>query len=132
MKETEVRQEIPIHDYSDVQLAGVSSRQMATGLGLKSVDKTLIATVVCELATNIIRYAGKGTITLYHDEKTIHILATDSGPGINDIDQALQEGYSSGNGLGVGLPGVKRMMDEMIISSEKGQGTCVHVSKKLK
>src|SRR6202163_3533497 len=106
---------------------------MATELGFSTGDATLIATSISELARNIVSYARRGEITL----KIIHasvrhgvlIIASDSGPGIRDIRQAMRDGFSTSGSLGLGLPGVRRLMDEFEITSKPEQGTVVTVKK---
>lgn len=98
-----------------------------------SGDSTFVATVISELARNIVLYAGRGEITLRLVEKAgrrgITVIASDEGPGIADIGQVLQDGYSTSGGLGLGLPGVRRLMDEFEIVSEVGRGSTVTTTK---
>ena len=109
---------------------------MATGIGFTSAEATLVATAISELARNIVSYANQGSVTL----KPVHgsngatgltIVASDSGPGIADVTLALRDGYSSSGGLGLGLPGVRRLMDEFDIDSRAGSGTTVTITKWL-
>ena len=91
---------------------------------------TLIATCVSELAMNIVKYAKYGQIEIiYRINRSIEIIATDRGPGINNIQQAMQDHFSSKGTLGLGLPGVKRMVDEFDIQSPPGLGTKVRIVK---
>jgi serine/threonine-protein kinase RsbT len=110
----------------DARQAG---RRLAEEAGFSSTDLTLIATAISEIARNIVTYAGRGVITLrlvdVRDRSAIEIVAEDDGPGIPDIDRAIQDGYSTGRGLGLGLPGARRLMDEFEIDSTVGQGTTV-------
>ena len=96
-------------------------------------ELALIATAISELARNIVRYARSGEIvirsTTNSTRRGIEIVAQDSGPGIRDIEQALQIGFSTAGGLGLGLPGVRRLMDEFDIQSKLGQGTTVRITK---
>ncbi|HVD76252.1 MAG TPA: ATP-binding protein, partial [Vicinamibacteria bacterium] len=98
-------------------------------------DLTLIATAISELARNIIEYATAGEIVLSHEDTDgrpgIVIVARDEGPGIPDVSRALSAGYSTGPGLGLGLPGVRRLMDDFEITSNAGRGTTVSVRKWL-
>ncbi|MEM9103012.1 MAG: anti-sigma regulatory factor [Pseudomonadota bacterium] len=114
------------HEY-DVVSASMRTRQFASGLGFDTQIASLIATVVSELGQNIIKYGVQGYITLreidIQKKIGIEIEASDSGPGINDIEKALQENFSTKNTLGLGLPGVKRMLDELNIVCEPGKGT---------
>ena len=100
---------------------------MAKKLGFGTVDQARIATAISELARNIYLYAKSGQIIFEEidtmESKGISIIAIDSGPGIEDIGQVMQDGYSTSGGLGAGLPGVKRLMDEFDIQTEMGKGT---------
>ncbi len=110
-----------------------STRKMLKSMGFDEVRQYLIASAVSELSTNIIRYGDQGTIRLSKirngDTTGIEIIARDQGPGIADITKALAENYSSGNGLGLGLPSVKRIMDEFDIQSVQGKGTRIRTVK---
>ena len=109
---------------------------MAGSIGFGATDATLIATAISELARNIVMYAQKGEVMMRSVEtahsKGILIVARDDGPGIPSIQDVLRDGYSTSGGLGLGLPGVKRLMDEFSIESEPRQGTTVTVKKWLK
>src|SRR5437879_13898567 len=102
---------------------------MASEMGFSSGDATLIATAISELARNIVSYAHKGQITLKMVNGTnrqgISVIATDNGPGIPDIRQALRDGFSTAGSLGLGLPGVRRLMDELGITRQPGSGRTV-------
>jgi serine/threonine-protein kinase RsbT len=106
---------------------------MAMELGFSAGDATLIAAAISELARNIVSYAGRGEILLKPARGPnltgIGIVARDDGPGIRDIPQALRDGFSTSGSLGIGLPGVKRLMDEFEINSVPGRGTMVAVKK---
>ncbi len=106
---------------------------MAAQLGFPPSDLALIATAISELARNIVQYAASGEIivNLVDDDKRrgVIIVARDKGPGISDIKKALQDGYSTSGSLGLGLPGVRRLMDEFDIESEAGHGTTVTIAK---
>lgn len=118
---------------SDTAQVIYSARHMLAQIGFDEVQQCLIATAVSELSTNIIRYATPGTVTLriIHDvDRTgFEIIAVDQGPGIKNIQKALEENYSTGNGLGLGLSSVKRIMDAFEIRCEPGQGTCIITRK---
>jgi len=120
---------IAIEQDSDIVIACSSVKRMVEKLGMSLVDSTLCATAVSELATNIVRYADKGRIVLQHDNNVVRVIAKDQGPGIADISLACQEGYSGGNGLGMGLSGIARIMDTLEINSTRDQGTCITTSK---
>lgn len=124
---------VHIETEADIINARQTGREMAGGLGFSGTDLTMIATAISELARNIVEYARSGDISfkpVSHDSRTgVAIVAHDEGPGISDLDQALRDGYSTGAGLGLGLPGVRRLMDEFEIASEIGHGTTVTVTK---
>jgi len=100
---------------------------MAKMIGFATVRIHYIATAASELAANLFMHANGGLFEVCNliNRPGIELIATDNGPGIADIEKALQEGYSTAGGLGCGLPGVKRLMDEMDIDSRVGQGTVV-------
>ncbi|MGB2621819.1 MAG: anti-sigma regulatory factor [Candidatus Acidiferrum sp.] len=122
-----------IHSDQDIVTARQEGRALAIELGFSSGDATLIATSISELARNIVSYARRGEITLKviqtSSRQGISIIASDSGPGISDIRQAMRDGFSTSGSLGLGLPGVRRLMDEFDIASEPGRGTIVTVKK---
>lgn len=124
---------VAINSDQDIVLARQKGRALAIDLGFSAVDATFIATAVSELARNILVYARKGEITLREVQgatrKGIQVIASDNGPGIPDIQQALRDGFSTSGSLGLGLPGVRRLMDEFGITSQSGQGTTVTVKK---
>jgi len=106
---------------------------LALELGFSSGDATLIATAISELARNIVSYAGKGEIAVKSIQGSNHVgifvTASDNGPGIPDIRQALRDGFSTSGSLGLGFPGLRRLMDEVQFTSKPGQGTVVGVKK---
>ena len=124
---------VAINSDQDIVSARQKGRGMANELGFSSGDATLIATAISELARNIVSYAGKGQITLKVvnglNRQGIAVIASDDGPGIADIRQALRDGFSTSGSLGLGLPGVRRLMDEFDITSQPGRGTVVAVKK---
>ena len=117
----------------DVTHALLEANVTVSGLGFSAVDRQMVATATSELARNILKYAGKGEITLQtierHGRVGVEIKAIDRGPGIADVEQALADHYSTSGTLGLGLPGVKRMMDEFDVQSTVGQGTTVTFRK---
>ena len=122
---------------ADVVAARQKGREVAAGVGFSRTDTTLIATVISELARNIVQFAERGEIMVYPmedaDRKGVMIVARDIGPGIPDVASALQDGYSTyRGGLGLGLPGSRRLMDEFDIISEVGKGTTVTMTKWLR
>ena len=124
---------IPITTDIDVVAARQKGRELATVLGFVSTDSTLLATAISELARNIIRYARYGEILISSvqsgERVGITVVARDKGPGIADISLAMQDGFSTSGGLGLGLPGVKRMMDEFHLVSDANNGTKVTIKK---
>src|SRR5258708_15301768 len=127
---------VSIRSDIDIVLARQQGRTMASNIGFAATDATLIATAISELARNIVMYAQKGEVMMRSVETTrskgMLIVARDDGPGIRIIQDALRDGYSTSGGLGLGLPGVKRLMDEFSIESEPRRGTIVTVKKWLK
>jgi serine/threonine-protein kinase RsbT len=117
----------------DVVAARQQGRALAVKLQFSPGDSTLIATAISELARNIVSYARQGEICIRaarnSDRPYIVIIASDNGPGIHDITQALRDGFSTSGSLGLGLPGVRRLMDTFEIVSELGRGTTVTVKK---
>ena len=117
----------------DIVFARQKGRSLALELGFSSGDATLIATAISELARNIVSYAVKGEVTLKGIQGSsrvgILVIASDNGPGIPDIRQALRDGFSTSGSLGLGLPGVRRLMDEFEIVSKPSQGTTIGVKK---
>ena len=126
---SEVR--VRINSDPDIVTARQIGRALAMGMGFSTFDSSLIAAAISELARNIVMYAKPGEIVLKpvtHSEKQgIVMVAKDEGPGIQDVAEALKDGYSTSRGLG--LPGVRRVMDEFEIASRPGQGTTVTVTK---
>lgn len=123
---------IPIASEVDIVLARQEGRNLAAQLGASASEMALIATAISEVARNIVSYARQGEIVLRMVEgsqRGISVVARDQGPGIADIDRAMRDGYSTGGGLGLGLPGARRLMDEFSIVSEVGKGTTVSMTK---
>ena len=124
---------VPINTDTDVVAARQKGRELATVLGFVSTDSTLLATAISELARNIIRYAKKGEILIASvqsgDRVGITVVARDNGPGIANISLSMQDGFSTSGGLGLGLPGVKRLMDEFHLVSDVNKGTTVTIKK---
>lgn len=117
----------------DIVEARQKGRELAQQIGFSGSDLTLIATAISEIARNIVVYAGRGHIDLSIAEKNgkrgILVVARDEGPGIPDIERAMRDGYSTGNSLGLGLPGSRRLMDDFEIDSAVGRGTTVIMRK---
>lgn len=126
---------IEIAGDDDIVVARQQARQAARGLGFGAVDQSRIATAVSELTRNVVRYAtdGRGEVrirTVSSERGTgLEIVVSDRGPGIVDVEEAMRAGFTSGPGLGLGLPGTSRLMDEMQIDSALGRGTVVTIRK---
>ena len=135
MKAAAIPVEVRVAVGSDVDIvtARQKGRELAAQCGLSSTDLAVVATAISELARNIVRYAVRGEIILRRvdngSKRGVEVVATDDGPGISDVPLALQDGYSTSGGLGLGLPGVRRLMDEFDIVSKFGKGTTVTVRK---
>jgi serine/threonine-protein kinase RsbT len=125
---------IAIESDSDVVTARQRARALAVELDMPSTDQTLLATAISEIARNITTYAQRGEvlIDLVRDERGrrgVRVIARDHGPGIEDLDRALTDGYTTGGGLGLGLPGARRLVDEFDIQTAPGEGTTVTLIK---
>ncbi len=129
--EEEIR--IKIESDNDVLNARQKGRALAARLGFSSVDLTLIVTAISEIARNAASYAQQGEMVLKLVEKGpkkgIVVITCDQGPGIPDLDSAMQDGYTTSGSLGIGLPGARRLMDDFEIVSTVGKGTCVTMKK---
>lgn len=123
----------PVRRESDIYVTLVRARELARTIGLKLSDCARVEISVLELARNILCHAGNGHMLLKYDRQGdkwgIIIEAHDAGPGIADVELALQDGYSTSNTMGAGLPGVRRLMDDFEITSTLGQGTTVRAAK---
>ncbi|MFC7787082.1 MULTISPECIES: anti-sigma regulatory factor [unclassified Rossellomorea] len=120
----------------DIVAARQLGRNVAKELGFGTVDQARITTAISELARNIYLYAGYGQICIEKlfdsGKKGVRIIALDEGPGIADIRKVMEDGYSTSGGLGAGLPGVKRLMDEFYVESVPGEGTDIRATKWLR
>ena len=129
--EDEIR--ITIKSDEGVLNARQQGRALAARLGFSSVDLTLISTAISEIARNMASYAQRGEMVFrpvqQGPKKGIVVIACDQGPGIPDLDMAMQDGYSTSGSLGIGLPGARRLMDDFEIVSAVGKGTCVTMKK---
>ncbi len=125
--------EVCIESEGDIVLARRRVRELAIATGFSSTDVTRVVTAASELARNVFQYAGKGAMrwrTIENNGRSgLELQFADQGPGIADVKIAFQDGYSTGEGLGMGLPGTRRLMDEMEIQSPPGQGTTVTIKK---
>lgn len=126
---------LEIKTEEDIITSRSAAKQLAGEVGFGLVDQTKIATAISELTRNIVKYANEGILHLAIIEKNrrrgVEITCEDRGPGIEDIEAALREGFSTGKGLGMGLPGARKLMDELELSSTAGKGTRVVVRKWL-
>ncbi|HWB59257.1 MAG TPA: anti-sigma regulatory factor [Chthoniobacteraceae bacterium] len=127
------QEEVAIQTESDIVGVRRTVREAAAGLGFGITDVTRIVTAASEMARNIFKYAGEGIMRWRLLEEPgrigIELQFIDHGPGIKDTSLALQEGYTTGEGLGLGLPGAKRLMDELEIQSVVGKGTVITLKK---
>jgi serine/threonine-protein kinase RsbT len=124
---------IIVESDAGVMNARQKGRQLAMTLGISGSDLTLLATAISEIARNIVQYAGRGEIEFRSivrgGKRGLLIIARDHGPGIPDIARAMQDGFSTSRGMGLGLPGARRLMDDFEIVSEVGTGTTVTMVK---
>ena len=124
---------MPIASDADMVPARAQGRALAVTLGFSTTDATLIATAISEIARNILVHVGRGELVmravLEETRCGLVVVATDEGPGIRDLETALEHGHASRGGLGLGLPGARRLMDEFHIASEPHNGTTVTMTK---
>jgi serine/threonine-protein kinase RsbT len=124
---------VEVDNPDDIVAARQAGHELARDLGFSLTDVTMIATAISEIARNITSYAGSGAIRVAvrtrEGRRALVVRAEDDGPGISDVDRALEDGYSTGSGLGLGLPGARRLMDDMVVESEPGQGTVIEMWK---
>ncbi len=127
---------LEIRSSEDIIVARLRSAETAQSLGFGMVDRTRIATAVSEITRNVVQHSGaSGTISIRELREPprvgIQIVVEDKGRGIADLEEAMRDGYSSGGGLGAGLPGTRLLMDEFVITSTVGEGTTVTMRKWL-
>jgi serine/threonine-protein kinase RsbT len=124
---------VAIEHELDIVTARQAGREMAAQNGFTATDQTLIATAISEVARNIVVYARQGEVVVSRIDKEgrvgIQVIARDHGPGIDSLELALRDGYSTKQSLGLGLPGARRLMDDFAIESELGHGTTVTMRK---
>jgi serine/threonine-protein kinase RsbT len=124
---------VDVNNSDDIVTARQAGHELARQLGFSLTDVTMIATAISEIARNITSYAGRGEVRVglqYRDgRQALVVRAEDDGPGIADIERALEDGYSTARGLGLGLPGARRLMDRLIVESAPGKGTVVEMWK---
>jgi serine/threonine-protein kinase RsbT len=122
-----------IRSEHDILSARRRGRELAAELGFTGSELTVVATAISEIARNIVQYAGRGQICFgvvdEGEARGLVIVARDEGPGIADVSQAMQDGFSTRRSLGLGLPGARRLMDEFDVDSEVGKGTTVTMKK---
>jgi serine/threonine-protein kinase RsbT len=123
----------PIATDVDVVQARQRGRELAAEIGFSAGDQTVIAAAISEIARNILMYARRGEVrfTTVNDggRHGLIVVAEDDGPGIRDVPRALQDGYSTSGGLGLGMPGARRLMDEFEVITKPGRGTTVTMTK---
>lgn len=126
---------VSVRSETDVVIARQHGRELAAALGFNAIDQVAIATAISELARNIFDYAKIGEVMLQQIDQDgrrgLVVIARDEGPGIKNIERVLQGGYSTSGGLGLGISGTKRLMDDFEIASEVGKGTTVTAKKWL-
>ena len=124
---------VAIRTDADVVTARQEARTLGASLGFSSTDLTLLATAISEIARNITTYAGEGEVTLRivsaDGRHGVEVVASDDGPGIADVELAMQDGYTTGNGLGLGLPGTRRLVDDFELRTQPGAGTTIRLVK---
>ena len=124
---------VRIQSSADIVTARQQGRSIAAEIGFSNSNLTIIATAISEIARNIVEYAkeGEALISLINDgpRQGIQIILSDEGPGIPDTSTVMRDGFSTGRGLGIGLPGARRLMDEFEIVSEVGRGTTITMKK---
>jgi serine/threonine-protein kinase RsbT len=128
---------IPIKSDLDIISARVEARELAKQLGFGIIDQARISTAVSEMARNIVLYTPQGTVTIRivtnnGGQQGIEVICEDEGEGIQDVELAMQDGYSTSKGLGKGLPGARRLVDEFEMESTPGKGTKVTMRKWLR
>jgi serine/threonine-protein kinase RsbT len=124
---------VDIRNPDDIVEARKVGHQLAQDLGFSLTDVTMISTAISEIARNITSYAGRGTVRVMVADRdgreALVVRAEDDGPGIADIERAMEDGYTTGRGLGMGLPGSRRLMDRLIVESSLGHGTVIEMWK---
>jgi serine/threonine-protein kinase RsbT len=124
---------VPITSDADIILARQRARELASEANFTPLESTFIATAISELARNVHQHADRGEVSIridrQEDRTGLIVVARDNGPGISDLDRALEDGFSTSGGLGLGLPSVKRLMDEFEIVSHQNHGTTVIAKK---
>jgi anti-sigma regulatory factor (Ser/Thr protein kinase) len=126
---------VPVSTDADVVLARQRGREVAAQAGFSATDQTVIATAISEISRNIVKFAERGEVVITAvsagDRRGVNIVARDVGPGIEDANKAMEDGYSTYHGLGLGLPGAKRLMDSLDLVTVPSEGTTVTMEKWL-
>lgn len=124
---------ISIQSDLDIVAARMAARDMAKVMGFGAIDQARIATAISELARNIYLYAGEGSVTVREVQqgtrKGLEVVCEDQGPGIDDVNLVMQDGYTTSKGMGMGLPGARRLMDDFEVISVGGEGTTITCRK---
>jgi anti-sigma regulatory factor (Ser/Thr protein kinase) len=127
---------VPVGRDADVVVARQRGREFAAQLGFSATDQTIIATAISEISRNIVKFADRGEVTIStvtaDGRRGLKVVARDSGPGIEDPIRALEDGYSTYHGLGLGLGGARRLMDTLDLEATTGKGTTVTMEKWLR
>lgn len=133
IEDSMTRARVVVRQDTDIVLACQKGRALAEQVGIKGDSQVVVVIAISEVARNIVNYAGCGEIVFgiigQDGRQGISIVARDEGPGISDIEKALEDGYSTGGGLGLGLAGAKRLMDEFEVTSQPGKGTTITMAK---
>ena len=131
--QTESDDTMPLRTSDDVVRVRQAVRARAVAIGFSLVDQTKIVTAASEIARNTVDYGGGGEMRVEvlrnGQRRGVRLTFSDAGPGIRDIDQAMRDGYTTGNGLGLGLSGAKRLCNEFYIKSEPGSGTIITIAR---
>jgi serine/threonine-protein kinase RsbT len=124
---------VPVSTVDDIIAARRMGRRIAARAGQSIGEVTEVATAISEIARNIVVHAGRGVMEIRiiedRSRRGVKVTATDRGPGIDDVDRALRDGFTTGTGLGLGLPGARRLMDELVVASDPGRGTEITMYK---
>jgi anti-sigma regulatory factor (Ser/Thr protein kinase) len=124
---------VSIQTDADVVTARKQGRELAAPAGFSATELTIIATAISEIARNIVMFAERGEVVVSlvgeNSRQGVTVVARDAGPGIPDLERALQDGYSGYGGMGLGLPGSRRLMDEFEVTTEVDKGTTVTMTK---
>jgi serine/threonine-protein kinase RsbT len=133
IEDSSTKTRVVVRQDADIVLACQKGRALAEQVGVKGDSQVVVVIAISEVARNIVNYAGCGEIVFdiigQNGRRGISIVARDEGPGIFDIEKALEDGYSTGGGLGLGLAGAKRLMDEFEVRSQPGKGTTITMAK---